>query len=80
MVELLLTLIFRPGFDVTYVGSVATGKHGDVRQIDDAMKIILLNSHAGLHRPSVFEIQEIGIKVTEIATGKVCDLYKGRYP
>ncbi|XP_021915109.1 uncharacterized protein LOC110827603 [Zootermopsis nevadensis] len=59
----------RPGFDVTFVGSVTTGKHGDVKQIDNAMRIILLNG--GSHHPSLFEIQEIGIKVTENATGKV---------
>jgi hypothetical protein len=69
-----LTLICRPGFDVKYLGSITTGKHGDVKQIDNAMGIVLFNSH-GSHHPALFEIQEIGIKVTENATGKVCDPY-----
>jgi hypothetical protein len=73
-----LTLVFRPGFDVTYVGSVATGRYGDVKQIDNAMRIILLNSHGGSHHPSLFEVQEIGIKVTESATEKVCNSYKNK--
>lgn len=63
---------FRPGFGVTYVGGIDTGKYGDVKQIDDALKRILLKSH-GSHHPALFEIQEIGIKVTECSTGKVCD-------
>lgn len=67
-----LTLIFRPGFDVKYLGSITTGKRGDVKQIDNAMRMVLCNSH-GSHHPALFEIQEIGIKVTENATGKVCD-------
>lgn len=58
---------------MTYVGSIDTGKYGDVKQIDDAMKRILLKSHGGSHHPALFEIQEIGIKVTECSTGKVCD-------
>jgi hypothetical protein len=61
----------RPGFGVTYVGSVDTGKSGDVKQIENAMKRILLKSHGGSHHPAQFEIQEIGIKVTECSTGKV---------
>lgn len=64
---------FRPGFGVTYVGSIDTGKYGDVKQIDEAMKRILLKSHGGSLHPALFEIQEIGIKVTECSTGKVCD-------
>jgi hypothetical protein len=72
-VKLHLFFFFRPGFDVTYVGSIDTGKYGDVKQIDDAMKLILLNSNVGSHHPALFEIQEIGIKVTESSTGKVCD-------
>jgi hypothetical protein len=64
---------FRPGFGVSYVGSIDTGKYGDVKQIDDAMKRILLKSHVRSHHPALFEIQEIGIKVTECSTGKVCD-------
>lgn len=67
-----LTLIFRPGFHVKYLGSFNTGKHGDVKQIDNAMRIVLFKSH-GSHCPALFEVQEIGIKVTENATGKVCD-------
>jgi hypothetical protein len=67
-----LTLNFRPGFDVKYLGSITTGKHGDVKQIDNAMRIVLFNSH-GSHHPALFEIQEIGIQVTENATRKVCD-------
>jgi hypothetical protein len=63
---------------VTYVGCVATGKYGDVKQIDNAMRMILLNSHGESHHPSLFEIQEIGIKVTETATGKVCSPYKNK--
>lgn len=60
----------RPGFDVSYVGSVATGKHGDVRQIDGAMNNILFNNRNRSNRPSLFEIQEIGIKVTEKSNSK----------
>jgi hypothetical protein len=67
-----LTLIFRPGFDVKYLGSITTGEHGDVKQIGNAMRIVLFNSHGSQH-PALFEIQEIGIQVTEKATGKVCD-------
>jgi hypothetical protein len=70
-----LVFFFRPGFNVTYVGSVDTGKYGDVKQIDDAMKLILLNSRGRSHHPALFEVQEIGIKVTESSTGKVCELY-----
>jgi hypothetical protein len=55
------------------MGSIDTGKCGDVKQIDDAMKRILLKSHGGSRHPALFEIQEIGIKVTECSTGKVCD-------
>lgn len=61
----------RPGFDVTYVGSIDTGNYGDAKQIDNAMKLIVLNSNGGSPHPALFEIQEIGIKVTEISTGKV---------
>lgn len=61
----------RPGFDVTYVGSIDTGKYGDVQQIDSALKRILLKSHGASHHPALFEIQEIGIKVIECSTGKV---------
>jgi hypothetical protein len=35
----------------------------------------MLQSHGGSHHPAVFEIQEIGIKVTECSTGKVCDSF-----
>jgi hypothetical protein len=66
-------IFFRPGFDVTYVGSIDTGNYGDAKQIDNAMKLIVLNSNGGSPHPALFEIQEIGIKVTEISTGKVCD-------
>lgn len=65
-----LPVASRPGFDVKYLGSITTGEHGDVKQIDNAMRIILFNSH-GSHHPALFEIQEIGIQVTEKATGKV---------
>jgi len=57
------------------VGSVDTGKSGDVKQIENAMKRILLKSHGGSHHPAQFEIQEIGIKVTECSTGKVYDTF-----
>jgi hypothetical protein len=67
-----LLLICRPGFDVKYLGSIATGNYGDVKQINNAMRIVLLNSHES-HHPALFEIQEIGIKVTESATREVCD-------
>jgi hypothetical protein len=63
---------FRPGFGVTYVGNIDTGKFGDVKQIDDALKRILLKSHGRSHHLALFEIQEIGIKVTECSTGEVC--------
>jgi len=55
------------------MGSVNTGKHGDVKQIDGAMKRILFKYHGFLRHPALFEIQEIGIKVTEYSTGEVCD-------
>jgi len=58
------------------VGSISTGKQGDVRQINNAVNVIMLNSHGRSHHPSLFEIQEIGIRVTESASGKVCDPYK----
>jgi len=61
---------------VTYVGSIDTGRSGDVKQIDNALKRILLKSHGGSHHPAQFEIQEIGIRVTECSTGKVCDPFK----
>ncbi|PNF43814.1 hypothetical protein B7P43_G07762 [Cryptotermes secundus] len=65
-----LPVASRPGFHVKYLGSFNTGKHGDVKQIDNAMRIVMFKSH-GSHCPALFEIQEIGIKVTENATGKV---------
>lgn len=68
-------IFFRPGYDVTYVGSIDTGKCGDVQQIDDALKRILLKSQGASHHPALFEIQEIGIKVIECSTGKVCGPY-----
>jgi hypothetical protein len=59
---------------VKYLGSITTGNHGDVKQIDNAMRIVLVNSDQS-HHPALFEIQEIGVKVTGNATGEVCDPY-----
>jgi hypothetical protein len=70
IVSVYLTLIYRPGFSVKYCGSISTGKHGDVKQIDNAMRIVLFNYRESYH-PALFEIQEIGIKVTGSATGEV---------
>ncbi|PSN36850.1 hypothetical protein C0J52_14969 [Blattella germanica] len=53
----------RPGIDVKYVGSVSTGRHGDVKQIEHAVTEVVFKSKEKLFQPVLFEIQEIGVKV-----------------
>lgn len=66
------------GFKVTYLGYMDVGKHGDVRQIDRAAKMLLYprleglqKEHKKLKQSVFFEIGEIGIKVVDFESNEV---------
>lgn len=58
-----------PGFAVQYCGSVPTGRFGDVKQIEKAIRKLLLEFDKKV--PVYFECHEIGIKVILESDGTV---------
>lgn len=58
------------GYPVRYVGSVCTGREGDVRQIERAL-LSMFDHPQQLRQSALFEIQEIGVRVVDQDTGEV---------
>lgn len=71
-------MFFSAGFKVTYLGHIDVGRHGDVRQIDRAARMLLYPRLEGLQRDYkktkqivFFEIGEIGVKIVDFDSNEV---------